>query len=192
MTCLFALGVGGAGCSRPPTPDASTPASESRGGGRHPLAFVDEHPPGGDAHPLVGTPAPAFAAASVNGKGEVALKPGAGRVVIVHFWATWCEPCQRSMPALEEIYAKFKSAGLDVIAVDEDDDNNQRVAEFGARFGASLPMAWDEDRKIAVNWMPKAMPCTFIVDRQGIVRFAHLGYYDDVWAWVERELFSLL
>src|ERR1700733_6957480 len=74
----------------------------------------------GAQHPLVGSPAPDFAAATVNGKGRAAVKASSGKVLIVDFWATWCEPCKKSFPKLQELYTRYKTSGMDLIAVSED------------------------------------------------------------------------
>jgi cytochrome c biogenesis protein CcmG/thiol:disulfide interchange protein DsbE len=142
-------------------------------------------------HPLVGAPAPDFAAASVNGKGKAAVKASSGKVLIVDFWATWCEPCKKSFPKLEELYVKFKASGMDLIAVSEDDENGG-LSDFGNTFGAKFPLVWDEGKAIAGKWQPKSMPSTFVVDKKGIVRFVHLGYHDGEEAEIEKEVKSLL
>jgi cytochrome c biogenesis protein CcmG, thiol:disulfide interchange protein DsbE len=144
-----------------------------------------------DDDPLVGMPAPDFAAASANGKGEIALLARSGKVVIVAFWATWCEPCKRSFPKLEDIYVRFKASGLTIIGVSEDDDSDG-LADFGKTYGAKFPLVWDNGKAIAMKWRPRSIPCAFIVDKNGIVRFAHMGYHDGVEAEVEKEVRSLL
>jgi cytochrome c biogenesis protein CcmG, thiol:disulfide interchange protein DsbE len=142
-------------------------------------------------HPLLGSPAPDFAASSVNGKGRAAVKSSSGKVLIVDFWATWCEPCKKSFPKLEDLYVKFKASGMDLIAVSEDDENTG-LTDFGNTFGAKFPLVWDNGKAIAGKWQPKAMPSTFIVDKKGIVRFAHLGYHDGEEVDIEKEVKSLL
>jgi peroxiredoxin len=142
-------------------------------------------------HPLLGSPAPDFTAASVNGKGKAAVKASSGKVLIVDFWATWCEPCKKSFPKLEDLYVKFKTSGMDLIAVSEDDENSG-LTDFGATFGAKFPLVWDSGKAIAGKWQPKSMPSTFIVDKKGIVRFVHLGYHDGEEVEIEKEVKSLL
>jgi len=142
-------------------------------------------------HPLIGSPAPDFSAAWANGKGRAAVKGSSGKVLIVDFWATWCEPCKKSFPKLEALYTKLQASGMDLIAVSEDDENNGLV-DFGNTFGAKFPLVWDSGKAIAGKWQPKAMPSTFIVDKKGIVRFAHLGYHDGEELEIEKEVKSLL
>src|SRR5271154_6399458 len=142
-------------------------------------------------HPLIGSPAPDFSGSSVNGKGKVSVKASSGKVLIVDFWATWCEPCKKSFPKLQDLYTRYKTSGMDLIAVSEDDENTG-ITDFGTSFGAKFPIVWDGGKAIAGKWQPKSMPSTFIVDKMGIVRFVHLGYHDGAEAEIEKEVKSLL
>lgn len=142
-------------------------------------------------HELVGAAAPAFALDSVNGKGKVDMAKYKGKVVLVDFWATWCEPCKKSFPKLQELNVKYKASGVVIIGISQDDEN-QGLPEFGKTYGAEFPLAWDSDKSVAKKWQPKSMPASFIVDKTGIIRFAHLGYHDGDEAEVEKELKSLL
>lgn len=145
----------------------------------------------GDAKGLINSPAPDFAANSVNGKGRAAVKASNGKVLIVDFWATWCEPCKKSFPKLQELFVKYKASGMDLIAVSEDDENSG-IPDFGNTFGAKFPLVWDDGKAIAAKWKPGSMPSTFIVDKKGIVRFVHSGYHDGEEAEIEKEVKSLL
>ena len=145
----------------------------------------------GDSHALIGKPAPDFSLASVNGQGKFSLASMKCKVVIVDFWATWCEPCKKSFPKLQELNVKYKASGLEIIGISEDDENHG-VADFGKNFGAKFPLGWDQGKSIASKWDPKTMPTSFIVDKKGIVRFVHLGYHDGDEAKVEQQVKSLL
>ena len=145
----------------------------------------------GAKHELVNNPAPDFAGESVNGKGKVGLAQWKGKVVLVDFWATWCEPCKKSFPKLEELRVKYASAGFEIAAISEDDEGNG-VAGFGTTHGAKFALVWDKDKSIANKWHPPNMPSSFIVDKKGVVRFVHLGYHDGEEKEIEAELKSLL
>lgn len=145
----------------------------------------------GASHPLVGSPGPSFSADSANGAGNVSIGALKGKVVIVDFWATWCDPCKKSFPKLQDLYTKYKASGLEIVGISEDDENSG-IAEFGTAHGSKFPLAWDKDKAIAGKWQPKSMPTSFVVDRNGVVRFAHLGYHDGDEAEVEKEIKSLL
>ncbi len=143
------------------------------------------------SHPLIGNPSPSFALDSVNGKGKVSMTALSGKVVIVDFWATWCEPCKKSFPKLQDINAKYRSSGLTIVGLSEDDDKGG-IREFANSFGADFPLLWDSDKAIAGKWQPGSMPATFIIDRKGLVRFMHHGYHDGEELEIEKEVKSLL
>ncbi len=141
---------------------------------------------------LVGSPGPDFSQATVaNGRGNVSLRSLQGKVAIVDFWATWCGPCKKSFPKLQELNTKYKASGLTIVGISEDDDK-AGIPAFAEELGAKFPLAWDADKSIAGKWHPKSMPSTFILDRQGVVRFVHLGYHDGEEAEIEREVKSLM
>ncbi|WP_394826928.1 TlpA family protein disulfide reductase [Pendulispora albinea] len=146
----------------------------------------------GGAHPLVGSPAPEFGFASVNGQGKVSAKELQGKVVLVDFWATWCEPCKKSFPKLQGLNVKYKASGVEIVGISEDDEKGTDLAGFGNTYGAKFPLGWDDGKKIAEKWQPKSMPSSFIVDRKGVVRFVHLGYHDGEEDEIEKEIKSLL
>jgi cytochrome c biogenesis protein CcmG, thiol:disulfide interchange protein DsbE len=165
---------------------AACGAGASEGGG--------VHTPGGAKHELVDNPAPSFSAESVNGMGAVSLADLEGKVVLVDFWATWCEPCQKSFPKFEELRVKYEASGLAVVGVSEDDEDKGEAAikAFGEKHGAKFPLVWDKDNAIAKKWSPPNMPTSFIVDKKGVVRFVHLGYHDGDEREIERQVKSLL
>ncbi len=76
----------------------------------------------------VGTSAPDFGLAEVNGK-AVTLKQFRGKVVFLDFWAPWCDPCQEAFPSLDALYRKYSSDGLEVIGISID-PSEKLVAEF--------------------------------------------------------------
>jgi peroxiredoxin len=119
----------------------------------------------------VGKKAPSLAIQSLNGKGEVSLTSLTGKVTVVAFWATWCEPCKKSLTQLEELRAK-SGGTIEVIGISVD-DTSSGVAEFAKAQGLSFPIAWDENHSLMWRWSVEAMPTTFVVDGKGRVRFVH-------------------
>jgi thiol-disulfide isomerase/thioredoxin len=144
-----------------------------------------------DAHPLAQKPAPDFAGDVVNGKGKQSFAANKGKVLIVDFWATWCEPCKKSFPKLQEIYVKYKGQ-IEIVAISEDEENNG-LKDFGDANGSvKFPIIWDKDKAMAGKWQPSKMPSTFIIDKSGVIRFVHLGYHDGEELVIEKQLKSLL
>jgi cytochrome c biogenesis protein CcmG/thiol:disulfide interchange protein DsbE len=168
LACLLATGCGGAAGSGP------SPSS-----------------PAGAAHPLIGASGPDFTQKTVRDGKAVSLHALRGKVAIVDFWATWCEPCKKSFPKLQELNTKYKANGLEIVGISEDDDP-QGIPTFADGLGARFSLAWDDGKAIASKWRPKSMPTTFVLDRQGVVRFVHFGYHDGEELEIEKEVKSLL
>ena len=163
-------------------------------GGSKPTPMTPTEGAGGsnDKGPAeVGKAAPDLSVKTVNGKGEITRDSLAGKVAIVDFWATWCEPCKKSFPKLQELYTKYKGQ-LEIVAISEDEEN-QGLKDFADSHGnAKFPIVFDEGKSIAGKWHPDKMPSTFIVDKSGVVKFVHLGYHDGEEADIEREIKGLL
>ena len=115
----------------------------------------------------------------------------AGRVVYVDFWASWCVPCRKSMPALEALYRKHGAAGFAVVGVNKDvnEDDSRR---FLQRVPVTFTLVKDADDRLARSFGVKAMPSGYLVDRRGIVRRVHRGFTDATAAELDEEIQSLL
>ncbi len=137
----------------------------------------------------VGNPASSFRLDSLNGGGTVAMQPG--KVTVVDFWATWCEPCKKSFPKYQELYVKYKASGLEIVAVSVDDDKGG-IADFAKTYGAKFPVGWDEGHKIADCYKPESMPSAYLIDKSGTVRSIHRGYHDGEENEIEKEIKGLL
>lgn len=131
----------------------------------------------GSGHAEVGKPAPDLSIRTLNGKGTISLASLAGKTVIVDFWATWCGPCKKSFPKLEEMQRQLGD-GVVIVGVSVDDDDSG-VLDFAKENGATFPIGWDEGHAIASRWKVSTMPTSFIVDGAGVVRYVHAGYHDD-------------
>jgi cytochrome c biogenesis protein CcmG/thiol:disulfide interchange protein DsbE len=142
---------------------------------------------------LVGKPAPDFSVATVaNGKGKVALSDLRGKVVLVDFWATFCEPCKKSFPRLQELHTKYAASGLRIVGISEDEaDDKAGIPGFASTYGAKFTLGWDEDKSIARSYKPETMPSSFLIDKNGIVRYAHVGYHDGEELEIEKEVKEL-
>ena len=143
---------------------------------------------------LVGKKAPDFAVdAAVNGKGKVALSRLRGKVVLVDFWGTFCEPCKKSFPKLQDLNTKYAASGLEIVGISEDDaDDREAIPAFASTYGAKFTLGWDEDKTIARSYKPETMPSSFLIDKHGVIRYAHVGYHDGEEAQVEKEIKELL
>jgi len=115
-----------------------------------------------------GKPAPAVEARTFDGK-AFRLDDYAGKVVILHFWASWCVPCRKEMPALESFYEKHRAQGLEILAVSMDDPTDEAKArEVMRQYTFAAAMAGDTQAKgYGRIWR---IPLTFVIDRHGILR----------------------
>jgi peroxiredoxin len=138
----------------------------------------------------VGDRAPVFRLASLE-SGAMHGLPN-GRVTIVVFWATWSHPDVRELTKLQEIYVRHAPRGLAVIGVSIDDAPDH-VQETAKTYGAQFPIVWDGPNRPVTNiYRPDADPSTYVIDRQGIVRFVLRGYHDGSAADVEAAAAALL
>src|ERR1700682_6070766 len=118
-----------------------------------------------ELRPGTGKPTPPLARADLAGK-SVDLNDLRGRVVLVNFWATWCEPCREEMPSVARLQAKLKGKPFEVLAVNFG-ETNDKVAEFVRKEGWSVPVLLDPDKETAGAWGAKGLPMTFLVDARG-------------------------
>lgn len=126
--------------------------------------------------PWTGKSTPALTLDDLAGK-PVDLKALRGRVVLVNFWATWCEPCRDEMPALTRLRERMKDRPFDVLAVNYG-ESNPKIAAFLEREKLSLPVLLDPDKAAAGRWNAKGLPMTFLVDARGRVRYWVFGERD--------------
>lgn len=144
----------------------------------------------GADHPLLGSPAPAFELKRIDSDEALGPASSRGKVTIVDFWATWCEPCRQSFPVYEAI-ARAHPNDVVVLAVSED-EKAAPIPAFVEETGVSFPVVWDADQSVANQYDPATMPTSYFLDRQGIVRFVHVGFTDGDEEILKRQVESLL
>ena len=116
---------------------------------------------------MEGQLAPDFALKSSTGE-NLRLSEYRGDVVMINFWATWCGPCRQEMPLLEELYARYKRVGFNLLGVNIDDDANkamQMIDELGVNF----PILFDSRKEVSKRYKVETTPMTVPVDREGRV-----------------------
>jgi cytochrome c biogenesis protein CcmG, thiol:disulfide interchange protein DsbE len=123
--------------------------------------------------PEVGEPAPDFALQSVSGE-ELRVSSQRGQVVLVNFWATWCVPCRSEMPAIERVYRQQAERGFRVVAVDVQESESE-VQPFMTELNLTFPAVLDRDGYVSRLYRARALPSSFLIDRQGIIRFVRVG-----------------
>ena len=120
------------------------------------------------AAPLVGAPAPPFAATSFDGQ-RFDTRALRGRVVLLHFWATWCDACRTEMPALQRVYAELHARGLELLAVSADEPRDRKAA-LAMAAAMQLPAAMLEFARPNGFGAPPVLPITYVIGRDGVLR----------------------
>ena len=128
--------------------------------------------------PLVGRPAAAFALTAFDGK-PVSLAALRGKVVVLNFWASWCNPaCYDEAPVLQRTWQTYADRGVVVVGVDMQ-DTAEAAQTFIRRFGLTFANAPDPQGKVAVEYGVYGVPETFFVARDGTIRGKHVGALTD-------------
>jgi thiol-disulfide isomerase/thioredoxin len=115
-----------------------------------------------------------FSLVSTTGT-PVSLESLKGQVVLVNFWATWCGPCRKEMPLLEQIQKKYAPLGFTMLGVNVEEDT-RLMDQFLKDVPVTFPILLDPANGVSKRYDVAAMPSTVIIDRKGKVRFIHQGY----------------
>jgi peroxiredoxin len=102
----------------------------------------------------------------------------AGHVTLINIWATWCAPCLREMPSLEQLFQKYRSRGFRVAAVSIDETDSAPVLAFAHRLGVSFDILHDRSGAIQSAYRVVGMPTSVLVDSRGRVEYTTLGARD--------------
>jgi peroxiredoxin len=137
-------------------------------GTRHPVSGATVAP-----SPLLGKVAPALHGQELGG-GTFSLKNERGKVVIVNFWASWCEPCKQEALELSTYAWSVRHHGVVMVGVVFDDTVSSATA-FAAYYGSLYPSIIDPGGTIALGYGVTEPPTTFVINRQGRVSATLLG-----------------
>lgn len=114
-----------------------------------------------------------------------------GQVVIVNFWATWCEPCREEIPAMSALAEKYDEDGLSLVAVNNA-ESREKIAAFLEKLPISGLVLHDRNGSAAREWRVLGMPANFLVDREGAIRYWHLGALDWTQPAILKPVMTLL
>jgi len=162
--------------------------------GATPAANTPDNAGSGESSELVGKDAPEVAGEYVAGDGPKTLADAKGTVTIVDFWGTFCEPCKKSFPKLQEL-VDTQAGKLFVIAVSQDDGEETKpedIKKFAEELKVSFPIVWDKEKKTAGAYHPPKMPTTYLIDKKGTVRHVHGGYTEGEDEKLAKEVEALI
>ena len=129
--------------------------------------------------------APRFSLRNLKGNME-GLDDHLGKVIVVNFWATWCVPCVKEMPSFENLYRRYRSQGLTLLAVSLDKGDSTKVQEFAVKHKLSFPILLDT-KCVAEKLYPSfSIPFTYVIDKQGRV----VARVDGAKNWESSETFE--
>jgi thiol-disulfide isomerase/thioredoxin len=133
---------------------------------------------------------PHFSLDSLTGD-SISLAAHADRVVLVHFFATWCEPCRPEMAALQRLADRFARRPLAILAIDVG-EVDARVRRFFETLPVAFPILLDRDKAVTKAWQVSSLPTTFVLDRALAFRFVVEGDFDWDRPDADRALDALL
>ena len=149
--------------ARPPLPAAAA------------LLLLSACVAGEERGPTVGAAAPSFGATTLTGD-SISLADLGGKVVLLNFWATWCAPCRHETPFLDSLHAQRGPDGLEVLGVSLDaGDARGDVVAFVEEYGVGYTILVDPQMRAMDRYKVLGLPASFLVDREGILRWMRYG-----------------
>lgn len=100
-----------------------------------------------------------------------------GKVVLLNFWATWCEPCRAEMPSMERLRKRYAGAPFAVLAVNVDEPE-QRIRRFLERMPLDFTVLPDPGMRVTREWNARVLPASFLIGRDGRIRYSVRGDLD--------------
>lgn len=125
-------------------------------------------------------PAPAFTLPRFGG-GELQLADLKGKIVVVNFWGTWCEPCKAETPALEAAYIQLQSQGVEFVGINLrhqealGTEGDTDIANFVKNYGVTYPIVFDTTGEISRKYQISPIPVSYFLDQQGNIRYVYVG-----------------
>lgn len=120
--------------------------------------------------------APSFQLRALDGE-PLSLEQYRGQVVLVNFWATWCPPCRIEMPGFQQVYEDRRDEGFVVLGISTDQAGERVVRDFLAERGITYPVAMATGQVVRDFGGIRALPTSFLIDRDGRIRQEVKGYF---------------
>lgn len=140
----------------------------------------------------IGKTAPDFTGNDIDGK-TISLSDYKGKVVLLDFWASWCMPCREELPFLKEFYQDHQKENFIVLAVNID-DKEENMRQFLEKYYVThvFPVIFDQEKRIPPLYELESMPTSLFIDKNGIIRYVHTGFNDNMKKEFKEELSILL
>ena len=135
-----------------------------------------------ELRPWSGGAAPSLALQDLDGRAH-RLEDYRGKVVLVNFWATWCDPCREEMPSLNKLRAALDGRPFAILAVNLA-ESEARIRRFMERVPLDFPVLLDRNTAAAKAWQARILPASFVVGPDGRIRYSALGEVD----WTEEQV----
>ena len=140
--------------------------------------------------PWSGGATPALALRDVEGRPH-RLEDYRGKVVLVNFWATWCEPCREEMPSMNRLRAALAGRPFEVLAVNLA-ESESRIRRFMEQVPLEFTVLMDRDSGTARAWQARVLPVSFLVGADGRIRYSVLGEINWTAESVRKTIVELL
>ncbi|MGD9386552.1 MAG: TlpA disulfide reductase family protein [Thioalkalispiraceae bacterium] len=124
-------------------------------------------------------------------QGLIELANFKGQVIYLDFWASWCTPCKKSFPWLNQMQSKYQANGLKIIAVNLDEDQ-ELARRFLAKHPAKFEIGYDPDGSIASRLQVQGMPSSFLINRDGEIVSSHVGFLEKDTVSMEQKIVDVL
>ncbi|PIR01150.1 MAG: thiol-disulfide oxidoreductase [Nitrospinae bacterium CG11_big_fil_rev_8_21_14_0_20_45_15] len=134
--------------------------------------------------------APSFSLIDTHGKTK-ALKNFRGKPVLLHFWATWCAPCQEELPALQRLYEKMGGDQFEIVAVNIDRGDPAKVLEYIDKYKLTFLNLLDPEQTVRKQYFIRGLPTSYLIDTEGQLR----GFVSGARTWAikdSEQLFSMI
>ena len=143
-----------------------------------------------EAAPRPGQQAPGFKVVTTSGQ-SVTLDNYRGHVLVIDFFATWCQPCRQSIPHLIEMNRKYSLKGLQILGLSADGDGEGAVKDFGGEYRINYPLALAGD-STALDYGVRSVPVMFVIDKKGMIVEIYRGFSDEIGRSMEKLTNRLL
>jgi len=128
---------------------------------------------GGEVKPWSSGATPSLALRDLQGK-EHKLADYRGKVVLLNFWATWCDPCREEMPSMQRLQDKLAGQPFAILAIDYG-EGAARISDFLKKIPVRFTVLLDRDTSAATAWKVKVLPTTLVLDPQQRIRYSVVG-----------------